>query len=1330
MTISKRLLSILLSVCILVCLSPSPTANSSIFTDVNSAAKYIRSKMVARESSITLVIKEKASNIGELTNDNFKKYYKSLSTKLDSIVFNNTGKGDEGDYLKNHLSSHFYKFKCNHANNAISVSIDIKADVSYRTSFSQEQKVTSAISKALKSLKISTKSDYEKIVSITDYICEKVEYDNKHVNDDSYELMHSAYAAIIDGAAVCQGYANLFYRMAVESGLDSRIITGVAYNGEATKEHAWNIVKINGTFYYIDPTWIDVTGKNSYFLNGKTTFEKDHFANSEFDISMVSMDDYVPFGNDSNINKDVSYKNTKVPVKFLSDWFRPESAKYIKNTTYNQDLAAFCSDFALIGYDRYDRVDASLNSCGFKVLSDLSVTMQTRLEKEKVNTFIAAKTIIINDKTKKHLVFVGTIGSAGLQWYSNFDPFKGNKDSNAKTNLGFLDASNYAYDQLKDILNKEEYGFTKDNTILLLTGHSRGAAAANLLAKRIIDEGKWVQKDSIYTYTFATPNVTAEKDVNNNKYNTIFNIVNPEDFVTKVMLKGWGYSKYGTTYVLPSKTNTISPVYNIQKSNMREYYSVLTNGKNYSPYLRGEAATHNIINLMFKQVPTVKDLYTKKLPYNGSRKETPYLFFRNAMLPILAEKDETLILAGASEVFSIVLDYENKNELFRKLLFYFLDLDIGINISSPLLNDKINHAITSEGIDFLVAHHAETYCAYMNSLYDFEVKMPKISFIGAVNCPVDIEIIDKNTNEIVGRIIDNTVDEDIFAGDNSVVLTVNGDEKVFWLPSDGNYEVKLIGNDEGVMDYTLIKNDSNEGELERVNFFDVPITKENKYSFDIHGETFELAAHKLISDDNKIIEPTETMINGDFTLYNVKLTIDGPGFVSGDSQYISGDYAVISAFPDEDNVFKGWYNNEELISAEQEYRFRVDCDTALTAKFEKEHKEHTWDAGAVLTPSTCATKGAILFTCTVCKETKTESISVDPTNHADYDIELQNVKEPTETEVGYTGDKVCSVCGAIISKGEKIPVLMHKHTLIKTDAKDATCTDMGNIEYYTCSDCGKLFYDAKDTKEASNVTVKASGHKLVKTAEIAPTCTSSGNVEYFTCSVCGMVFSDAKGMNETSDVTVNATGHKLVKTDSKAATCTESGNIEYYTCSICNKTFSDSDCLNEIKNIITKAEGHVLKKTASTAPTCTTTGNVEYYSCSVCGKTFLDENGTEEITDVTIKTVDHIFEEWTLKKNATITENGIEIRKCSVCGFEEVRDIEKLEKRIPGDIDGNGVVLADDARIALRSSAKLEILNDDQLLAADVDGNGLVLADDARQILRFSAKLQDRFKKS
>ena len=63
----------------------------------------------------------------------------------------------------------------------------------------------------------------------------------------------------------------------------------------------------------------------------------------------------------------------------------------------------------------------------------------------------------------------------------------------------------------------------------------------------------------------------------------------------------------------------------------------------------------------------------------------------------------------------------------------------------------------------------------------------------------------------------------------------------------------------------------------------------------------------------------------------------------------------------------------------------------------------------------------------------------------------------------------------------------------------------------------------------------------------------------------------------------------------------------------------------------------------------------------------------------------------------------------------------------PGDVNGDGDVLANDARLALRASAQLENLDETQKKAADVDGNGEVLANDARLILRFSAQLETGF---
>ena len=67
---------------------------------------------------------------------------------------------------------------------------------------------------------------------------------------------------------------------------------------------------------------------------------------------------------------------------------------------------------------------------------------------------------------------------------------------------------------------------------------------------------------------------------------------------------------------------------------------------------------------------------------------------------------------------------------------------------------------------------------------------------------------------------------------------------------------------------------------------------------------------------------------------------------------------------------------------------------------------------------------------------------------------------------------------------------------------------------------------------------------------------------------------------------------------------------------------------------------------------------------------------------------------------------------------------EKTEEFIRGDVSGDGKIQANDARMALRHSAKIEILSGGALLAADYDGDSTVLANDARLILRVAAGLE------
>ena len=282
----------------------------------------------------------------------------------------------------------------------------------------------------------------------------------------------------------------------------------------------------------------------------------------------------------------------------------------------------------------------------------------------------------------------------------------------------------------------------------------------------------------------------------------------------------------------------------------------------------------------------------------------------------------------------------------------------------------------------------------------------------------------------------------------------------------------------------------------------------------------------------------------------------------------------------------------------------------------------------------------------------------EPAEEHKHTMNYVEAVEATCTEDGHIAYYVCSGCGKTFSDEEGNHEITYEsavtdavgHTLTKTEGKAATCTEAGNIEYYTCSACGKTFSDAEGKAEVANVSVSAAGHKMTRTAAKAATCTEAGNIEYYTCSVCDKMFSDAEGKTEVTEVGIPAAGHKMTKTEAVDATCTESGNIEYYTCSACGKMFSDAEGKTEVTEVGIPAAGHKLTKTEAVDATCTEAGNIEYYTCSACGKTFSDAEGKTEVTEVGIPAAGHKLTK-TEAKEATCAEAGnIEYYTCSACG--------------------------------------------------------------------------------
>ncbi len=152
-----------------------------------------------------------------------------------------------------------------------------------------------------------------------------------------------------------------------------------------------------------------------------------------------------------------------------------------------------------------------------------------------------------------------------------------------------------------------------------------------------------------------------------------------------------------------------------------------------------------------------------------------------------------------------------------------------------------------------------------------------------------------------------------------------------------------------------------------------------------------------------------------------------------------------------------------------------------------------------------------------------------------------------------TAKAVCETCDQ--SYGE-----LGAHKLTKTDAKAATCTEAGNEAYWTCSGCGKYFSDENGTNEIEKDSwvLKTLGHDMTKTGAKEATCTEDGNNEYYTCSRCGGVFKDEAGTQATTveAETLKKLGHDWSNKNGICARCDAKCTETHKpgtTCSVCHK---------------------------------------------------------------------------------------------------------------------------------------------------------------------------------
>ena len=222
--------------------------------------------------------------------------YNAFAEGLFLSALTHTGDGKGGDYLTwcmRDWSGELQGYERQY--------ITYTYTVHYLTTAAQEKQMDTAVADLLKSLNLGGCTDYQKVKKIYDWMCNNITYDHTGFQQgiERSPLSFTAYKGLTQGTCVCQGYATLFYRLALECGIDARVIAG---NPKAP--HGWNIVKLGGYYYNLDSTWdaeyAQVNQPYRYFLRSPANFSADHTRYDEYNSAEfhsyypMSPKDYTP----------------------------------------------------------------------------------------------------------------------------------------------------------------------------------------------------------------------------------------------------------------------------------------------------------------------------------------------------------------------------------------------------------------------------------------------------------------------------------------------------------------------------------------------------------------------------------------------------------------------------------------------------------------------------------------------------------------------------------------------------------------------------------------------------------------------------------------------------------------------------------------------------------------------------------------------------------------------------------------------------------------------------------------------------------------------------
>ncbi|MCQ2241915.1 lipase family protein [Treponema sp.] len=297
---------------------------------------------------------------------------------------------------------------------------------------------------------------------------------------------------------------------------------------------------------------------------------------------------------------------TKLSVEWDEKWFG-QSSSY----EYHHGIARIACFMSAIAYDP-TMLDTNYRMLGISskdIFLNYDVDYSDSLWGNDQCAYSIASKDIVSSKGKQSLVIVNIRGTplSANEWLSNLN-INDSAQTENKIHKGFGKASSIIHTALISYLLRNKIDPT--DSFILITGHSRGAAVSNLLARTLYDDN-FFKPENCYVYTFASPNVTTKSEANAKEFGFIWNIVNAEDIVPTLPFyrNNWHFMKYGNTRTLSNYCNTDQELFEdkILPEINRLYQSFFE--RDYCPFYTGPFIPIYITRLVSHYVGNVEIFY-------------------------------------------------------------------------------------------------------------------------------------------------------------------------------------------------------------------------------------------------------------------------------------------------------------------------------------------------------------------------------------------------------------------------------------------------------------------------------------------------------------------------------------------------------------------------------------------------------------------------------------------------------------------------------------------------------------------------------------------------